>query len=97
MNRPTLLNEREISDKLAEHPFWNKENDTIVREVVCANFPSVIGFLNAIAFIAEKLDHHPDLLIYGWNKLRITISTHDKGGLTELDFLLAKQIDDIKF
>lgn len=96
MNRPQLLSDVEIEDLLSDFPLWNRENNLIIREVVCSNFPSVVGFVNSIAFVAEKLDHHPDLLIYGWNKLRISLSTHDKGGLTELDFKLAKQIDDLK-
>jgi len=44
---------------------------------------------------AEKLDHHPDMLLFGWNKVRVTISTHSLGGLTEADFNLALQIDKI--
>ncbi len=97
MSRPQLLSEREIEDQLTDFPLWIRESSLIVKEIVCTNFPTVIGLVNSIALIAEKLDHHPDLLIYGWNKLRITLSTHDRGGLTELDFKLAKQIDDIKF
>lgn len=97
MSRPELLTEKEIEDLLSDFPLWNREDNLIIKEVVCSNFPSVIGLVNSIAFVAEKLDHHPDLLIYGWNKLRITLSTHDMGGLTELDFKLARQIDDLKF
>lgn len=96
MSRPQLLSEEEILDMLSDFPLWNREGNLIIKEVVCSNFPSVVGLVNSIAFIAEKLDHHPDLLIYGWNKLRISLSTHDRGGLTELDFKLAKQIDDLK-
>lgn len=96
MSRPQLLSEKEIVDQLADFPLWNRDGATIIKEVVCSNFPSAIGLVNSIALIAEKLDHHPDLLIYGWNKLRITLSTHDRGGLTELDFKLAKLIDDLK-
>jgi 4a-hydroxytetrahydrobiopterin dehydratase len=43
------------------------------------------------------MDHHPDLFVYGWNKLRITLSTHDQGGLTILDIQLAKKIDALQF
>lgn len=96
MSRPELLNEKEIEDQLVDFPLWNRDGALIIKEVVCSNFASVVGLVNSIAFLAEKFDHHPDLLIYGWNKLRITLSTHDRGGLTELDFKLAKQIDDLK-
>ncbi|MCS7170175.1 MAG: 4a-hydroxytetrahydrobiopterin dehydratase, partial [Candidatus Kapabacteria bacterium] len=41
--------------------------------------------------------HHPDLLLYGWNKLRVILSTHDRGGITELDITLAKKIEQLRF
>lgn len=97
MSRPKLLSEQEINELLKEVPFWNKENNTIVREIVASNFTAAIGIVNSIAIEAEVLDHHPDILIYGWNKIRITLSTHSEGGLTELDFKLAKKIDNLKF
>jgi 4a-hydroxytetrahydrobiopterin dehydratase len=97
MSRPKLLSEQENNELLKEVPFWNKENNTIVREIVASNFTAAIGIVNSIAIEAEVLDHHPDILIYGWNKIRITLSTHSEGGLTELDFKLAKKIDNLKF
>lgn len=79
---------------------WRQPEDnrkSIVREIGAANFVAAVGIINSIALLAEKLDHHPDILLYGWNKLRITLSTHDVGGLTELDFTLAAQIDGLNF
>ncbi|MCX7929605.1 MAG: 4a-hydroxytetrahydrobiopterin dehydratase [Chlorobi bacterium] len=98
--RPPLLEPVHIERLLAERPLWRLEDSPlpprrIVREVVAPNFLAAVGLLNAIALAAEKLDHHPDLLLYGWNKLRITTTTHDQGGLTELDFRLAAEIDAI--
>lgn len=97
MSRPKLLSEEDINELLKEIPFWSRENNTIVREIVASNFTAAIGIVNSIAIEAEVLDHHPDILIYGWNKIRITLSTHSDGGLTELDFKLAKKIDNLKF
>jgi len=97
MGRPNLLCEEDIQATMIRFSLWSREGDKIIREIVAANFVSIIGLVNSIAIIAETLDHHPDLLIYGWNKLRITLSTHDRGGLTELDFLFAKKIDEIGF
>jgi 4a-hydroxytetrahydrobiopterin dehydratase len=99
MARPEKLSDEEIQIYLGDSPLWglSGSGDSIIREIVGENFPAVIGIVNAIAIIAEKMDHHPDILIYGWNKLRITLSTHDRGGLTELDFKLAKKIDDLKY
>lgn len=98
--RPPLLNDTQIQELLAEHPHWRLDESSlppqrIVREIVAPNFLAAVGIVNAIALAAEKLDHHPDILLYGWNKLRITTTTHDQGGLTELDFRLAADIDAI--
>lgn len=96
MARPDLLEEQDLKIYLEQVPEWSRENNSIVREFVCSNFTSVIGLVNSIAILAEKFDHHPNIYIYGWNKLRVTLSTHDRGGLTTLDFDLAKEIETIK-
>jgi len=95
MARPQKFSEEDIRINLNSFPLWTREGDSIIREMVTANFVSTVGLLNAVAVLAEAMDHHPDLLIYGWNKLRITLSTHDSGGLTEYDFKLAKKIEEI--
>lgn len=97
MSNTEVLNEKQLDDKLSEFVNWKMEGLSIVREISTANFASAVGIINAIAILAEKADHHPDMLIYGWNKVRMTLSTHDKGGLTEKDFALAKEIDSLKF
>lgn len=96
-SRLELLTSELIIRELQDIPEWELTDKSITKEIVASNFPAVIGILNAIAVLAEKADHHPDMLVYGWNKLRITLSTHDKGGLTELDFKLAKEIDNLNF
>lgn len=97
MARPTPLPEEELTEHLKDIPMWRREGATIVREVSTSNFAAAIGLVNSIAVLAEKVDHHPDLLLYGWNKLRITLSTHDQGGLTILDIRLAKTIDALNY
>lgn len=97
MDRPNLLSDEEITESLNDIPLWNHSGSWIIRELVAENFAGSIGIVNAIAVIAEKLDHHPDILIYGWNKVRISSKTHDKDGLTELDFKLAKKIDELQY
>ncbi|MCB0701986.1 MAG: 4a-hydroxytetrahydrobiopterin dehydratase [Candidatus Kapaibacterium sp.] len=96
MSRPELLDDERIDDELEDLVNWNKEGKEIIREIVAADFASAIGFVNSVAIIAESMDHHPNIKIYGWNKIKISVSTHDAGGLTELDFKLAKKIDSIK-
>ena len=96
MKRPDLLIEEQIEIKLADFDFWIRKDNSIEREIVVQNFAAAVGVVNSIAIFAEVLDHHPDILIYAWNKVRITSSTHDKGGLTELDFELAQKIETLK-
>jgi len=49
--------------------------------------------VNRVAELAEAANHHPDIFLHGWNKVRLTLSTHSQGGLTDADFKLASQID----
>ncbi|MDZ4745916.1 MAG: 4a-hydroxytetrahydrobiopterin dehydratase [bacterium] len=93
MARPALLNEVELAQHLKDILLWRHEGATIVREIATSNFAAAIGLVNAIALLAEKADHHPDLFVFGWNKLRVTLSTHDQGGLTINDIKLAKEVD----
>jgi len=97
MPRPSKLSEEAIAENVQRLQTWQRNGDTIEREFKAANFASALGFINAVGVLAETADHHPDILLYGWNKVRITLSTHDQGGLTELDFALAANIDGIKF
>lgn len=97
MNRPQLLSADEISEHLRDLPLWQHKESTLVREVATADFASAVGVVVAVAMVAEAMDHHPDILIYGWNKVRIVTTTHDCGGLTILDVRLARRVDAISF
>jgi len=97
MGKYIQLTEEEIKENMEDIPLWTLDCNTIVREMVASNFPAAIGIVNAVAVLAEASDHHPDILIYGWNKVRITLSTHSTGGLTNHDFELAKKIDILNF
>ena len=68
--------------------------DAITRTFKFADFSVAFGFMTRVALAAEKLDHHPEWLNV-WNRVEITLSTHDAGGLTERDIKLAKIIDKI--
>jgi 4a-hydroxytetrahydrobiopterin dehydratase len=65
---------------------------TIVRTYQFKDFPAAIKFVNAVAKLAEQAWHHPDIDIR-WNKVTLTLTTHDAGGLTEKDFDLAGKFD----
>ena len=88
----SLLSQQEIEQRLAGSQ-WSREGDAIVRERKLADFAAAIAFVNAVAGVAERANHHPDILVHGWNKVRLVLSTHSQGGLTEADFALAAQID----
>ena len=81
---------------LASLPNWTVDaaGKSIHRELRFADFNEAWGFMNRVALLAEKQDHHPDWSNV-WNTVRITLSTHDAGGLTDKDITLAKAIDAI--
>ncbi len=74
-------------------PNWRREGATIVRDLKCDDFLAAIAFVNRVAEAAESANHHPDILIHGFNRVRLTLSTHSAGGLTDKDFQLARMID----
>ncbi len=86
------LNASQIKTALQSVPDWKKKGSTITRTFQFKDFPMAIEFVNAVAKLAEKAWHHPDIDIR-WNKVTLTLTTHDAGGLTEKDFKLAKQFD----
>ena len=72
---------------------WTQDGDALVRDFELKDFAGAMAFVNAVAGLAEEADHHPDILIHGWNKVRLTLSTHSAGGITEKDHALAQRID----
>ena len=87
-----LLSDAQIERNL-EASQWRREGQAIVRDVQLADFAATIELVNRVAAAAEEANHHPDILVHGWNKLRLTLSTHSQGGLTEADFALAGRLD----
>jgi 4a-hydroxytetrahydrobiopterin dehydratase len=87
------LADAEIQERLAAVGDWHTERETIVRESTFTDFAAAIAFVNRVAGLAEAANHHPDILVHGWNRVRLTLSTHSEGGLTDADFRLAGQID----
>lgn len=89
-----LLDDSAVDDRLAALPEWRREGDQIRRKITATDFPTAIRIVDEIAVEAEKLNHHPDIDIR-WRTLHLVLSTHDAGGLTEMDFTLAGRIDEI--
>ena len=71
---------------------WTRAGDQIEKEVRLSDFRAAMAFVNQVADIAERLNHHPDISI-SWNRVGLSVSTHDSGGLTALDFDLARAVD----
>jgi 4a-hydroxytetrahydrobiopterin dehydratase len=86
------LSDSEIEQRLAGGR-WRREGDRLVRDYQLADFAAAIAHVNRIAEQAELQGHHPDLLIHGWNKLRVELSTHSAGAITNADLELAERID----
>jgi 4a-hydroxytetrahydrobiopterin dehydratase len=86
------LNAAQIKSALATVPEWTRQGATISRTFQFKDFPAAIQFVNAAAEIAEQAWHHPDIDIR-WNKVVLTLTAHDAGGLTEKDFALARKFD----
>ena len=87
-----LLSEEDIARHLAGSE-WRREGDEIVREWKFEDFAQAMGFVNRVAEAAEDVNHHPDILVHGWNRVRLSVTNHAQGGLTEADFSLAGMID----
>ena len=93
---PTL-SEGEAEQLHAATPEWsiNPESTMITRKVNCKNFVRAVSLLNQIAEVAEADQHHPDLHLTGYRHLRIDLTTHAIGGLSENDFIVAAKIDQL--
>ncbi len=87
-----LLTDEKITDEL-QQVAWSRQGDEISREVRLRDFAAALAFVNQVAEAAEAANHHPDILVHGWNRVRLTLTTHSAGGLTARDFMLARVID----
>ena len=81
--------------RMASDAVWRQEDESLVRDYEFKDFAEAMAFVNRVADAAEEANHHPDILVHGWNKVRLTLTTHDSGGLTEKDHALARRIDGV--
>jgi len=87
------LDDSAIDERMKKLPEWNRKGAEIIRNLQFENFGQALEFVNRVAEAAEAMDHHPDILLHGWNKVRLNLMTHSSGGLTVRDFDLAERID----
>jgi len=88
------LNTKQIKLHLQAVPNWSKRTQSILRTFKFEGFSKGIDFVNQIAKKAQKMNHHPDIDIR-FDQVTLTLITHDEGGITEKDFSLAKQCDEV--
>jgi 4a-hydroxytetrahydrobiopterin dehydratase len=88
----TKLSPAEIADRLKSLSGWRLENGAIVRDYVTDGWPTTLMLVNAIGFLAEAADHHPDLAV-SWGKVQVKLWTHSAGGVTASDMELATLIE----
>ncbi len=86
------LSDAEIDERLRGLRGWKLDGLKIRKEYKHADFAAAIAFVNRVAGLAEVADHHPDILI-NYDRVTLTLTSHDAGGLTERDFRLAAGID----
>lgn len=92
MSDRSRLDEAGISAGLETVPGWRREGDAIRRDYEFGDFDEAMAFINRVADVARALDHHPDLSNV-YSRVGLTVSTHDAGGLTALDFEFARRVD----
>ena len=86
------LSEIQISEHLAKATGWSLEDGVIARTFALKDFTTALTFVGAVGYLAEAAGHHPDIII-NYNRVKLMLSTHDAGGITEKDFALAAQIN----
>jgi 4a-hydroxytetrahydrobiopterin dehydratase len=90
-----LLTEEEIQQEIQTIKEWKIINQSLIKQFVFKDFKSAMQFMNLVAEEAEKLDHHPDWM-NSYNRVIVTLITHSKGGITQLDFMLARKMEEVR-
>ena len=88
----SLIEKNQLDSFIEKNPSWIIDNKTIKKEFKFENFIEAFGFMSKVALLSEKIDHHPDWQ-NTYNKVKINLTTHDKGGITTNDIKLAEYID----
>ena len=88
----SLIEQNQLNSFIEKNPSWIIDNKTIKKEFKFDTFIDAFGFMSKVALLSEKMDHHPDWQ-NTYNKVKINLTTHDKGGITNNDIKLAESID----
>jgi 4a-hydroxytetrahydrobiopterin dehydratase len=92
-----LLKDEDITNRIRMIGPWDydSEDKILIRETMFKDFMEGMGFLNKLAEIAEQLNHHPDITLCEYNRVIVTTTTHDAGGITDNDIRLAQSFEEI--
>lgn len=94
MSRPVKLSEAEIQAKLENLPGWSLQDGKLHRQFQFRSFVEAFGWMSSVALVAESMGHHPEWTNV-YNRVRVHLTTHDAGGITELDFTLAQRMNEL--
>ena len=94
MAQMATLSDVEIDERL-DGSDWRREGDAIVRNVELDGFKAAMALANGVADLANEANHHPDIFVHDYKHVRLTLSTHSAGGVTENDLALAQAIDEL--
>jgi len=86
----------EAEENLKQVKDWKLVDNTLEKNFRLSNFKQAIEFVNRVSDVAESENHHPDILLWGWNNVKLTLTTHAVKGLSKKDFVLASRIDQIE-
>ena len=89
-----LLTPDELTSALTQLNGWKATDNHLTKRLEFPNFAAALAFVNKVADLAEAADHHPDIT-FGWGYAELNLTTHDRGGVTDVDTALAAKIDQI--
>ncbi len=89
-----ILNDNDLTTALTNLNGWKATDNHLTKRLEFPNFAESLAFVNAVGDLAKAADHHPDIT-FGWGYAELKLTTHDRGGVTDVDIALAKKIDNI--
>ncbi len=93
---PERLADNKVTEQLNTLSGWQRSGDQIEKDFEFKDFAKALAFVNQVGDEAERMDHHPDIFLHSWNKVKISLTTHSAKGLTENDFELARKIQKLQ-
>ena len=95
MSERKLLDADQLSAAVAGLDGWKADGTWLKRRLEFSNFAESLAFVNRVGELAEAADHHPDIT-FGWGYAEIALTTHDRGGVTDVDISLASEINELQ-